>query len=38
MGWLDVIGIVIVCLIVFRLVFISEREQHEGRMKQNDHR
>jgi uncharacterized membrane protein len=36
--WLGVLGIFVVFFIVFMVVVGCERDQHEGRTKQNDHR
>jgi hypothetical protein len=33
--WFDMVGVLVVCLIVFRLVSNAENEHH-GRPKQND--
>jgi hypothetical protein len=34
--WLDMVGVLVVCLIVFRLVSNAESEHHGGPTKQKD--
>ena len=34
--WLDMVGVLVVCLIVFRLVSNAESEHHERPTKQKD--
>jgi hypothetical protein len=34
--WLDLVGVVVVCAIVIRLVSNAEKEHHGGPPKQND--